>query len=391
MKELRGTFRRRALVCCLADPSKSPRPNRVINMLNRMGFIVDVCSYEVKENLKFNKIICINAPPRFYRILLKVMMSLIKINDIDLHLGDWLRGIWKIKRTLNPSEYDIVVVENVEFLNFIVNHKSAHTKIICDLREFYPLEFEDSIYFMIFESGYKRKLCQRYLDKCDALITVSEGIRKAFCTWFGVESELIYSVPYYRDLKPGIVDNSKIKMVHHGAANPDRKLENMIHMFKFLDQRYHLDFYLVGNQRYVTHLKKLAAPFGERINFLEPLPFEKIIPSLNSYDIGLYLLEDTTFNIRYALPNKFFEYIQARLMLAIGPSPEMRRLTEQYNLGVVSSSFNPAELSKILNSLSYDDIYKYKLNSHLAAKELCFEKESKKLERILERLLGGSK
>lgn len=78
-------------------------------------------------------------------------------------------------------------------------------------------------------------------------------------------------------------------------------------------------------------------------------------------------------------------------MLAIGPSPEMRRLTEQYNLGVVSSSFNPAELSKILNSLSDDDIYKYKLNSHLAAKELCFEKESKKLERILERLLGGSK
>ena len=51
----------------------------------------------------------------------------------------------------------------------------------------------------------------------------------------------------------------------------------------------------------------------------------------NDYDVGLYLLPPTNFNQRYALPNKFFEFIQGRLAIAIGPSPEMAKLVERSN------------------------------------------------------------
>ena len=194
------------------------------------------------------------------------------------------------------------------------------------------------------------------------------------------------STPFYFDIKPSIGDGKKIKMVHHGGANPDRKLENMIKMFHTLDERFTLDFYLVGNRRYIKKLKAMAKPFPQ-IRFLDPVPFKEIIPTINKYDVGLYLLEPTGFNTKYYLPNKFFEYIQARLMLAIGPSYDMKKIVEQYKLGIVSKSFDPSDLAKELNKLSYKDILTYKKNSDLAAKELCFENESKKIILIIEELL----
>ena len=163
-------------------------------------------------------------------------------------------------------------------------------------------------------------------------------------------------------------------------------IENMIEMFKYLDDRFYLDFYLVGNQKYINKLKEISKPYS-KIRFLEPLPFNDIIPTMNQYDIGLAFFEPTTFNLRNCLPNKFFEYIQARLMLAIGPSYDMKKIVEQYELGIVSKNFDSKELAIELNKLSYDDILTYKENSNIASKELCYENESKKLTAILDKLL----
>ena len=74
-------------------------------------------------------------------------------------------------------------------------------------------------------------------------------------------------------------------------------------------------------------------------------------------------------------------------MLAIGPTPDMKKICEQYKIGIVSNTFDPSELAEKLNKLSYNDILKYKENADLAAKELCFENESKKLIDIIEQLL----
>ena len=74
-------------------------------------------------------------------------------------------------------------------------------------------------------------------------------------------------------------------------------------------------------------------------------------------------------------------------MLAIGPSYDMKKIVEQYNLGIVSKNFDSKELAIELNKLSYEDILIYKENSNIASKELCYENESKKLTAILDKLL----
>ncbi len=176
-------------------------------------------------------------------------------------------------------------------------------------------------------------------------------------------------------------------LLHHGACTPSRHLEEMIHMFRFLDARYHLDFMLLpSNRRYLRKLKQEAA-FCPRIRFVDPVPMPEIPAKTNLYDIGLFLLPPVNFNYAHALPNKFFEFVQARLAVAIGPSPEMAGLARQYGFGVIAQSFAPRDLAERLNCLTADEIQTLKLAAHRAAKDLCAENNAPIIRAEVERVL----
>jgi hypothetical protein len=124
-----------------------------------------------------------------------------------------------------------------------------------------------------------------------------------------------------------------------------------------------------------------------RISFVEPVPLERICQRINGYDVGLFLLPPVNFNYRFALPNKFFEFVQARLAVAIGPSPEMAALLEDYDLGVVSRSFEPRAMATALSGLSDRDIRRYKAAANIAARELSFEVAGRVLREEIDRLI----
>jgi len=115
----------------------------------------------------------------------------------------------------------------------------------------------------------------------------------------------------------------------------------------------------------------------------------EIAKNTNNYDIGLFLLSPDSFSYRMALPNKFFEFIQARLAVAIWPSPEMARLVKEYSCGIVSDDFSIESMAEKLNALSKEDIMAFKMNSHNAAGQLCAEKNKDKFLSIVEGLIGN--
>ena len=91
---------------------------------------------------------------------------------------------------------------------------------------------------------------------------------------------------------------------------------------------------------------------------------------LNKYDIGLYFLKPSNFNEEYSLPNKFFEFIQARLCIAISPVKEMRNIVLKHDLGIVAEDFNLKKFAKRLSQISIDSINKYKQNTNKVAYNL---------------------
>ena len=108
---------------------------------------------------------------------------------------------------------------------------------------------------------------------------------------------------------------------------------------------------------------------------------------LNQFDVGVDILAPTSFNNRYALPNKFFDFVQARLALAIGPSPEMTRLVEQHDLGVVAKDFTPAALAESLNRLGRAEIDGYKQHAHRVARRLSYETSRARLLGLVDQVL----
>ncbi|WP_300827290.1 hypothetical protein [Helicobacter sp. UBA3407] len=185
------------------------------------------------------------------------------------------------------------------------------------------------------------------------------------------------------------VNPNHIRIIHHGYASPDRKIEVMIETMDYVDSRFHLDLMLVPNyQRDYYQTLQAMVEKRKNVRILPPVSFEEIIPFSTQYDIGFYILKPANFNHLYALPNKFFEFIQARLAIAIGPSPEMARLVQEYNLGIIAKDFSAKEMAKSLNALTKEQILQYKENANQTAKILNAEKEGEKLLGVLEEVLG---
>jgi hypothetical protein len=88
------------------------------------------------------------------------------------------------------------------------------------------------------------------------------------------------------------------------------------------------------------------------------------------------------------LPNKFFEFIQARLAIAIGPSIEMKKIVDQYDCGIVSSDFEPRTLALELNKLTTDKLMYYKSQSHKAAEVLNAETTGKRVHELVSELIA---
>jgi hypothetical protein len=184
-------------------------------------------------------------------------------------------------------------------------------------------------------------------------------------------------------MKPQPVDPNKIKLIHHGAAISGRQIETMIDTMKLLDDRYQLHLMLtLKGTKYYDQLKEYAAS-AKNVLFFDPVPYKEIVNKINPYDIGFYILAPTNFNNMYALSNKFFEFVQARLCLAVSPNPEMIKLVKKYNLGVLSDDFTAESMAKVIKNLTPEKIAFHKQQSHIHARTLSAESNIKKIKEIV--------
>ena len=82
---------------------------------------------------------------------------------------------------------------------------------------------------------------------------------------------------------------------------------------------------------YWEKLRSLAAG-SERITFHDAVRPHELPATLNAYDVGVYSVPLITTNHRYMLPNKFFDFVQARLAVVFSPSEEIDALIARLGL-----------------------------------------------------------
>ena len=301
---------------------------------------------------------------------------------------------WRLPATvkgltaLAGVQVDLILANDIEALPLAVR-LAGDRPVIFDAHEYAPRQFDNSLHWRIFLQPYRSYLCRTYIPRTAAMFTVCQGIADQYRRDTGVTPVVMTNAPEYHDIRPNFrsIDETasldarvnsqteaKIRMIHHGAASPPREIERMIAAMRHLDERFELDFLLVpGSKDYISRLVEMARP-DPRIRFLPPVPMRELVRFSSAYDIGLFLVPPTTFNLRHTLPNKFFEFIQARLAVAVGPSPEMARIVKQTGCGIVAADFTPEALAAALAKLDHAQVNRMKQNSDRIAREVSAER-----------------
>ena len=368
-----------------SDLNFDARVTRQLQWLGQDHEVTCVC-FEANRSIEgINWQLISQTPLTRVRKLFLTLCLLLRFYSLAYRLQhDYIRTL----RGLLHTPFDWLIANDIESIPLVFALKTPHAKVLFDAHEFAPRHLEERRWWRVLFKPWHVHLCATYIPQVDQFCTVSDGLADEYESMFNRRPVLITNATKYHDLSPSQTSGT-IRLIHHGIVNRSRKLELMMRAAALLGEGYQLDLILMlpesasaGSKQYLEELKALAAELGN-VKVLEPMLNKEIVPFINQYDIGLFLLEPINFNYTFALPNKLFDFIQARLAIAIGPSIEMTKYVEQYALGIVSKSFDYAEFSEAIASLSYQQIDRAKINSHKIAMELSEESNKSRFLSLL--------
>jgi hypothetical protein len=278
------------------------------------------------------------------------------------------------KSIVLKEKFDLLFLNDVQTIG-LSGHVGNGTPVIMDMHEYAPREMEDDWRFRLLLQSYYTYLCKRYLPSADLVITVSDGLRLGFDELCGTSARIVRNICSQEDLSPTF-NSGKIRLVHSGLAAKARHLENMIEAVAGLDD-FLLDLFLVEaprQRRYFKKIERLAAR-TQNVQLRQPVKPSEIPANLNSYDIGLLILAPSNFSLKFCLPNKLFDYVQARIMTVCGPSPDIASVVSNYELGEVLTGYTATEIREFLTRVQRQDIQKFKSFANKAAAVLTQEAE----------------
>lgn len=323
-------------------------------------------------HLKFSKFI--RAP---FSLLNKVQMKL-SGNNAHYSIDDY--------KTLKKEKFDLIICHHPTTLEMAFKLKESYnSKIIFNAHEIYSFEFEDDPVWMKNNFEIVENILKKYLPKCDQLFSVNSEICDFYIKRYNCKCIPIHnSKPFYNLIASEV--KTPIKIIHHGGAMPQRKLEQMADAVLELKDKFTLTFMLVNtNSKYLSLLKEKYEPLG--IKFIETVPYDQIINAINKYDIGLYILPHGNINQQLALPNKLFEFIQAKLAVIFSPNTAMKNLILDNGIGLVSEGFDTESMVKVLQSVTAEQIYNFKKRAEEVSEKLSSEKDEKQILKTVNILL----
>jgi glycosyltransferase involved in cell wall biosynthesis len=262
-------------------------------------------------------------------------------------------------------------------------------RLVFDAHEYAPLEFENRTLWRLLYAPVITHLLRVYATRADASMTVASAIAERYRREFGFAPEVILNAPDAVPLPDKVGRGSgEVRLIHHGAAIPDRRLEEMIKAVALCDGRFSLHLMLTGDTAYVNALKRTADALAPgRVSFHEPVAPADIVRRVAEYDVGFCFIAPTNYNYLVCLPNKFFDFVAAGLPVCIGPSPSMAEVVRERGFGVIAASFDPRDLAAALDGLNRERLSRMRRAARAAAREINAEREMGKMLEIYRRIL----
>ncbi|EZX23062.1 hypothetical protein V070_01190 [Staphylococcus aureus C0673] len=186
-----------------------------------------------------------------------------------------------------------------------------------------------------------------------------------------------YSEKYNIEEKPqinlhkkiGINEDEKI-LLYQGGLQQGRGLELLIEAMDEIEEG-HLLF--IGGGKLTQPLKEQAEASKQayRIHFLDKVPFQELPSYTREAYLGFQVLQNICFNHYSASSNKLFEYMMAHVPVISCDFPEIKKVVEETNTGLVVDSHNASEIANTVNQLVKDTSLRNQLSENTKqAKEI---------------------
>jgi hypothetical protein len=274
---------------------------------------------------------------------------------------------------LPRDHYDVILADDVDTVPLALMLR-PRGGVHADLHEYAPRENEEFWRWRWFVGPYYRWLVRTFVTRAASITTVGAGLAEQYRHEFGITAEVVVNAAPFRGGEPTPVSRP-VRLVHSGLARRNRALEVMTEAVERTHSDVTLDLYLMANDpEYLAELRERTAS-STRVTVREPVPHEQLVTTLAGYDVGLFVLPPQNFNYLWTLPNKFFDFVQARLGIIVGPSPEMAGLVEQHALGAVTAGFTTEELVLTLDALEPAQVAAWKNAAHAVARDLSGERQ----------------
>lgn len=307
---------------------------------------------------------------------------------------EWFRwSYWRIpyvqqvRRVLRGRRFDAVIANDAETIG-VANRMFGAGRVHADLHEFFPgLPVGDS------RLGHRQRryltwLIRKHAAKAKSSTTVGTEIAKRYGA-YGLNPGVVTNATHYRQLGVSPT-NRPIRVVHSGNPFRDRGTAETMRAVAMTPGDMTLDLYLTyNNTADREYLVELAESLGPRITVHEPVPQSELIETLNEYDVGIFVLPPTNENHVLALPNKLFDYVQARLAVVVGPTLEMARIVRDRGLGIVTDTFEESSIVSALASLTTEQVDTFKQASDAAAEPLSSENQVEVWARAVGAIAGS--
>ncbi|CVK15713.1 Glycosyltransferase involved in cell wall bisynthesis [Apibacter mensalis] len=204
-----------------------------------------------------------------------------------------------------------------------------------------------------------RKLEKYLIPRVKHFYTVSEGYADFFEKKYGNRPLVIKNVPLLNiasckekkrtiDL-PENTQNKKI-LLYQGAINSCRGIDKMIEAINFIENA---QLWIIGNGPLKKDYEKLCIKLQveNKVYFFGEIPPKQLRQITPMADLGLSLEEDGGLSYRYALPNKLFDYIHAKIPILGTYLPEIKNIINENQIGEVISDHSAFEISEKIKFL----------------------------------------